>query len=117
MTAPGTESKPPSTQAGIAAKALSATVGATPGAGKEVRKTPATAASTPASAQPVAAVRESRMPISEAVGPSAAAARMPTPRSGRGERDQRAGKATTGMAGGATRAGGSGEAAGPGTEG
>jgi hypothetical protein len=80
-TAPPGESNPPSTTAGIAARATRPTPLVTPAAGNEVRKSPPTAASAPASTHAPAVTRLRRMPISEAVSPSSAAERMATPQS------------------------------------
>ena len=68
---------------------------------------PASAASTPASAQPVAPVRERRMPMSEAVGPSAAAARIPMPSRVRAKRNHRPANTTTATPAARTRPAGS----------
>ena len=65
--------------AGNARSATECTSGATPGVGEPTRKSPATAASAAPTTQASAETRPSLMPISAAVSPSSAVARIATP--------------------------------------
>ena len=75
------ESRPPRIAAGKARSATACRPGCTPGVGEPTRNRPATAASAPPTTQASADTRPSRMPMSAAVSPSSAAARIATPQS------------------------------------
>lgn len=78
-SAPVVESSPPRIAAGKALSAASEVARSSPGVGKTVRKSAATAASAPATAQAASETRPRRTPISAAVSGFSAAARIDTP--------------------------------------
>ncbi len=78
-SAPVVESSPPRIAAGNAFIAANDVLRSRPGVGNTVRNSAATAASAPAIAHAASDTRVSRTPISAAVSPSSAAARIATP--------------------------------------